>query len=66
MRYSVDETLTWHDGPLIHQGPAAYSDMVCLDSDRIGILFESGPEGGGKCDRIEFVVYDLSGLEATR
>ncbi|MCC7336849.1 MAG: exo-alpha-sialidase [Pirellulaceae bacterium] len=66
LRYSVDETLTWHDGPLIHQGPAAYSDMVCLDSDRIGILFESGPEGGGKCDRIEFVVYDLSGLEATR
>ncbi|MCA9183944.1 MAG: exo-alpha-sialidase, partial [Planctomycetales bacterium] len=66
LRYSVDEALTWHDGPLIHQGPAAYSDMVRLDAERIGILFECGPENGKKCNRIEFVVYDLSGLGSTR
>lgn len=65
LRYSVDETLTWRDGPLIHQGPAAYSDMVRLDADHVGILFECGPENQKRCDRIEFVVFDIAGLESS-
>lgn len=45
IRYSKDEAKTWHDGPLIHTGPAAYSDMVQVDEDTVGILFEAGEEG---------------------
>lgn len=45
LRYSTDETATWRDGPLIHEGPAAYSDMVRLKADRYGILFEAGQKG---------------------
>ncbi|TWT67264.1 sialidase family protein [Allorhodopirellula solitaria] len=44
IRYSVDETKTWHDGPLIHTGPAAYSDLVRLDADQYGVLFEAGKD----------------------
>ena len=42
IRYTTDETKSWQDGPLIHTGPAAYSDMVRLDDEEIGILFEAG------------------------
>lgn len=45
IRYSKDEGETWHDGPLVHTGPAAYSDMVRVDEETIGILFEAGTEG---------------------
>ena len=31
IRYTTDETKTWQDGPLIHIGPAAYSDRVRID-----------------------------------
>ncbi|MCA9176647.1 MAG: exo-alpha-sialidase [Planctomycetales bacterium] len=30
LRYSLDETRSWQDGPLLHIGPAAYSDLVQL------------------------------------
>jgi sialidase-1 len=59
LRYSTDETLTWHDGPLIHEGPAAYSDMVRLDKRQVGILFEAGRKGGSRYDQIGFVRFDL-------
>ncbi|MCA8995627.1 MAG: exo-alpha-sialidase [Planctomycetaceae bacterium] len=64
IRYSTDEAKTWKDGPLLHTGPAAYSDMVRLaeDSTKVGILFECGDQGGSAYDRIEFVVLDASGL----
>lgn len=42
IRYSTDEAMTWHDGPLIHTGPAAYSDMVRLGAGHYGVLFEAG------------------------
>ena len=41
IRYSTDEAETWRDGPLIHEGRAAYSDMIRL-ADDYGILFEAG------------------------
>ena len=64
IRYSTDETKTWQDGPLIHTGPAAYSDMVRIDpvSSTIGILFEAG-DAGGKQSRIDFTTMSLSDLE---
>lgn len=63
LRYTTDETLTWRDGPLIHQGPAAYSDMVRLDEQHVGILFEAGPAGQKPYDRIEFVIASVDELK---
>ncbi len=45
IRYSIDEAQTWQDGPLLHVGPAAYSDMARLNPNQVGIVFEAGPTG---------------------
>ncbi|WP_222435451.1 sialidase family protein [Allorhodopirellula solitaria] len=58
IRYSTDETQTWQDGPLIHVGRAAYSDMVRLPNDELGILFEAG-EGEQQYARIIFTRVSL-------
>lgn len=63
LRYSLDETETWHDGPLIHVGPAAYSDMVRLASGHFGVLFEAGGKGQNHHDRIDFVPFSVSDLD---
>jgi sialidase-1 len=60
--YSTDETASWHDGPIIHEGPAAYSDMVRLESGHFGILFESGGKETKRYNRIEFVRFTLDQL----
>jgi sialidase-1 len=64
IRYSTDETKSWHDGPLLHEGPAAYSDMVRIEphGTRIGVLFESGDRGGSAYQRIVFAEFSLSEL----
>lgn len=62
IRYSTNETESWQDGPLIHEGPAAYSDMVSVGAGRIGILFEAGPVQGGRYDRIHFTQLSLNDL----
>jgi hypothetical protein len=33
--------------------------MLRLDRQRLGILFEAGPKGAGKYDRVDFVVLSL-------
>jgi sialidase-1 len=63
LRYSIDETLTWHDGPLIHEGPAAYSDMVLLKAGRFAVLFEAGPQGQKRHNRISFVPFAVDDLD---
>jgi sialidase-1 len=45
LRWSKDEGKSWQDGPLIHIGPAAYSDMVITTKNEIGVLFEAGDAG---------------------
>lgn len=60
IRYSTDETKSWSDGPLLHEGPAAYSDMVRLQPGRMGVLFEAGDKPGKKYDRIVFVPLNLT------
>lgn len=45
LRLTDDETATWRDGPLIHTGPAAYSDMTLLTPDKVGILYEASDPG---------------------
>lgn len=54
IRYSVDNARTWQDGPLIHTGPAAYSDMVELQPNTVGILFEAGDKGKSAYQTIRF------------
>ncbi len=64
LRYSTDAAaLTWQDGPLIHTGPAAYSDMTRIDEDHIGILYEAGDaDGGNAYKRIVFSVLNVSDI----
>ncbi len=33
---------TWSDGPIVHVGPAAYSDLVEVNDGQLGILYECG------------------------
>ena len=64
LRLSDDEALTWRDGPLIHTGPAAYSDLVEIRPGlgELGILFEAGDTGGKSCNRIDFTVVSRKQL----
>ena len=42
IRLSADEGNTWPKSHRVFAGPSAYSDMVMLDKNTIGIIFESG------------------------
>jgi hypothetical protein len=44
IRVSLDETESWEHSKVIREGPAAYSDLVKLDEDRFGVLFETGQQ----------------------
>ena len=52
LRYSKDEAQSWKDGPLIHTGPASYSDMVLITPATLGVLFECGEKKSA--ERIDF------------
>jgi sialidase-1 len=39
---SFDEGETWARKTVVHTGPAAYSDLVKLDDEHVGVLFEAG------------------------
>jgi len=62
IRYSTDECKTWHDGPLLHEGPAAYSDMVRLEAGKYGVLFEAGKKGGRAYNQIVFVTVNKAAI----
>lgn len=66
IRYSLDEAQSWQDGPLIHVGPAAYSDMVVLDDQRIGVIFEAGKPGQKRYDRIDFRAIEIGQIVETQ
>lgn len=61
IRYSKDDTKTWQDGPLIHTGPAAYSDMVLVDEGSIAVLYEAGKKGA--YESIRCAVIGRSAIE---
>lgn len=63
LRFSTDETISWRDGPLIHIGPAAYSDMIRLGTNEFGVLFEAGDKTKSPYDRIDFVRFTLDELQ---
>jgi sialidase-1 len=56
---SLDEGKTWERKTLIHPGPAAYSDLVKLDRQRVGVLYEAG---GRLYDEILFAKVGLTDL----
>jgi sialidase-1 len=51
---SYDEGKTWENNQVLQRGPAAYSDLVKLDGDRIGVLFEAGEALYGEIVFAEF------------
>lgn len=56
---SFDEGSTWNFETVLHKGPAAYSDMVKLDNERVGVLYEAG---AALYDEIVFASLDLGHL----
>jgi sialidase-1 len=42
MLASYDEGKTWKRKTVVHAGPAAYSDLVKLDDEHVGVIFEAG------------------------
>jgi sialidase-1 len=62
LRYSTDETASWRDGLLVHEGPAAYSDMVRIEPNKVGILFEAGDQGGSPYQRIDFACISVDDI----
>ncbi|BBO34636.1 exo-alpha-sialidase [Lacipirellula parvula] len=60
IRVSNDETASWSKSTVIHQGPAAYSDLVKLNDERFGVLFEAGDS---LYDEILFAYMDYDDLD---
>jgi sialidase-1 len=42
LRTSYDEGKTWPSSRVLHEGPAAYSDITLLSSGELGCLYEAG------------------------
>jgi hypothetical protein len=61
VRSSFDETRTWTAGKVIYAGPAAYSDMVKLPNNRVGLLYESGVKS--PYERITFARFGVDYLD---
>jgi sialidase-1 len=60
MLVSFDEAKTWTRKTVVHTGPAAYSDLVKLDDEHVGVLFEAGRL---LYDEILFAKVGLNDLE---
>lgn len=45
VRASKDACTTWTEGMVLHEGPAAYSDLTELSDGTIGCLYERGEKG---------------------
>jgi photosystem II stability/assembly factor-like uncharacterized protein len=59
IRVSFDEGQSWAHKTVLHRGPAAYSDLVKLDDERIGVLFEAGE---ALYDEILFASFGMDDL----
>ncbi len=59
MLASFDEGKTWRRKTIVHAGPAAYSDLVKLDDEHVGVLFEAGQR---LYDEIVFATFGLADL----
>ncbi|SDS05259.1 sialidase family protein [Jiangella sp. DSM 45060] len=61
LRYSFDEGATWTGGPVLHDGPAAYSDVVVAGGRTLGVLYENGDTG--TYERITFARVPFAALD---
>jgi len=61
LRLSEDNGATWEKKYVVHHGPSAYSDLVFLGNDRIGILYEGGEES--PYEGISFEIIQRSALK---
>jgi sialidase-1 len=52
VRISLDEGKTWSGSKTFHPGPSAYSNLVELDGETAGLLFERG-----EADRYERITF---------
>ena len=39
---SLDEGDSWSKKKLVYDGPSAYSDLVLLSGEKVGLLYEAG------------------------
>lgn len=65
VRSSYDEGRTWdtwQEGRIIHWGPAAYSDMVEISEDHVGLLYEGGENSA--YEEIRFARFNEAFLDA--
>ena len=60
IRVSHDEGGAWADETVLRSGPAAYSDLVKLDDQRVGVLFETGATLYDEIAFSQFAVADLA------
>lgn len=61
IKMSEDGGASWGSQKLIHSGPSAYSDLVMLSDDAIGILYEGGE--GRPYENIVFENVEVSDLK---
>jgi hypothetical protein len=61
LRYSPDAGATWTAGPVLHDGPAAYSDLVEAGGRTLGVLYENGDTG--TYERITFARVPFATLD---
>lgn len=61
LRYSPDGGATWTGGPVLHDGPAAYSDLVEAGGRTLGVLYENGDTG--TYERITFARVPYAQLD---
>ena len=64
IRVSFDEGVSWPLEKLLHTGQAAYSDLVRLPDDDIGILYEAGPSQDEPYQGIVFERISKSWVES--
>ena len=56
---SFDEGMSWPIKQLLRKGTAAYSDLIKLDAERLGVLYETGKKLYGE---IRFEVVDVEAM----
>lgn len=61
VRSSFDETQNWDNGKLIHRGFSAYSDMVRIEDNQVGLLYEGGEEHA--YEQIRFARFTTAWLD---
>jgi sialidase-1 len=60
LKCSTDDCRTWNISKLIYAGPSAYSSLVRLPKNQIGLLFEKGTKDA--YEKISFVTVELKSL----